>query len=244
VDDADPVESLDRLRLEDLFLACACAQGDVNAFEAFHARYFPQIDQTLRQLSLDGVCVDDIKQMVYVRVFAASGAAGPKITQYKGRGSLGKWIQVVARRVAQNFIRDKDREYPLDERALEQLIPRDSSPELHYIKQLYTDDLSAAFRQALTTLTSKQRNLLRYRLVHRMKMTALAEVYHVHRFTITRWIAAIREQLLHETHKALSVRLEAGSGDVESIVRLLRSQIDVSVRRYLQTDGSDQAAPE
>jgi RNA polymerase sigma-70 factor (ECF subfamily) len=229
------VEQLARLRAADLYLACACARGDERATAHFRQRYYPEIARVLRRLAPDASLVEDVQQTVYLMTFVGEEHRGPRIDQYSGRGPLGRWLQVVATRTAQNLLRGEARTRPLPPSAVVELDSGDGAEdqELLQIKRLYRDDFNQAFAAALEQLSSRERNILRYRLQEGLGVGQIAELYRVHRLTVTRWFAAIRERLLHETREELRRRLGAGSDEVESLVRVLQSQIDASIRRHL-----------
>jgi RNA polymerase sigma-70 factor (ECF subfamily) len=67
---------------------------------------------------------------------------------------------------------------------------------------------------------------------------SLAKLHNVHRATATRWLQKARDELARLTKLELSQRLQIQESDVDSIVRLVRSRIDVSVRRLL-VDGEE-----
>jgi RNA polymerase sigma-70 factor (ECF subfamily) len=235
----DPLHALAGLHVSDLYLACACLKGDAEAAAQLQATHFPRIETALRRVDPGSTLTDDIKQMVYLKVFAPTEGGQPRITQYSGKGELGKWLQVVAVRVAQNVQRRLAKEQHLHDSSLERIVSPEESPELRYIKQLYRDEFRQAFREALATLTSRQRNVLRYRLVEGLSLEQLAALYKVNRTTITRWIAATRQQLLDETRKALSGALKLDTAELTSLIGVLQSQVETSVRRFLRTEKTD-----
>jgi RNA polymerase sigma-70 factor (ECF subfamily) len=55
----------------------------------------------------------------------------------------------------------------------------------------------------------------------------------VHRVTITRWLNRIKENLLEETRFGLAARLAVSGEELESIMRLIQSQLHVSIRGML-----------
>jgi len=235
VGEKDVVAALGRLRVGDLFLACACLQGDLVAVEQFHARFMPLIGIALRRVDPRGDLTEDVSQMVYLKVFMPTDGSEPRIAQYAGRGDLGKWLQVVAVRVAQNVMRRQVKERQIGDSSLERLVSsgQEGTEELRFIKQLYREDFKAAFREALAGLSSRQRNILRHRLLDRMGLDDLAALYNVHRATVIRWIAAIRQQLLQTTREELGRRLRLEESEINSMVRVLRSQVDTSIQLFL-----------
>jgi RNA polymerase sigma-70 factor (ECF subfamily) len=65
---------------------------------------------------------------------------------------------------------------------------------------------------------------------------AAGVVYRVHRATVARWLAAIRSQVFECVCQKLSLKLRSSPSEVASLVRLVRSDIDVSIRRLLAGD--------
>jgi RNA polymerase sigma-70 factor, ECF subfamily len=65
--------------------------------------------------------------------------------------------------------------------------------------------------------------------------------YRVHRATVARWLAASREKILDETKRLLSQGLKLDREEVQSMIDLVRSRLDVSIYRLLD---EDKPAPE
>jgi RNA polymerase sigma-70 factor, ECF subfamily len=64
-------------------------------------------------------------------------------------------------------------------------------------------------------------------------------LYGVHRATAARWVNAAREELGEAIRAQIAQRLTISVGQVDSIVRLVQSRIDVSLERLLgDGDGS------
>ena len=91
-------------------------------------------------------------------------------------------------------------------------------------------------RQALTTLTAREKTLLRLHFLDGMNIDALGVVFRVHRATVARWLVAIRTQVLDRVRQTLSLDLGASPSEAISLVRLLRSEVQLSIRRILE-DG-------
>jgi hypothetical protein len=60
-------------------------------------------------------------------------------------------------------------------------------------------------------------------------------MYGVHRATIVRQLATIRETIERATHRGLQTRLGADRREVEGVMDLIRSRFDASVERLLRT---------
>ncbi len=85
-------------------------------------------------------------------------------------------------------------------------------------------------------MSERERNLLKYELIGALDLDQIAALYDVHRATIARWRANCRHKLLAETEAALRARLAIGGSEFESIVRLIRSELDVSLYRLLSEE--------
>lgn len=216
-------------RLDELGLCCACAAGHPGPLAEFERRYFPEIDRALRNIDRSGDLTDEIKQLLRHKLFVAAPGARPGITQFEGRGPLGRWIQVVATREALMFLRAAKREHA---RAQVDLAARDF--ELHVLRREYRAEFERAFADALATLTSKERNLLYYHLVGRLGIDRIGAIYRVHRVTAFRWLREARAGLVSRTRELLATRMNLAGDELESLLRLVQSRASVSVERLLR----------
>src|SRR5438552_3823206 len=67
--DDDPGLALTELRVEDLFLACACSRGDRNALTAFELRSAPEVAGYVARVDPSPVFADEVKQQLRQRLF-------------------------------------------------------------------------------------------------------------------------------------------------------------------------------
>lgn len=79
--------------------------------------------------------------------------------------------------------------------------------------------------------------MLRYNVLKGLNIAEIGAIYQVHRATVARWIAHARELLLQSTRERLTQRLHAADHELDSILRLIESQMDVSLRRCLDDDA-------
>jgi len=234
-DGAVPEDALAALRGADLYLSCGCLAGDPAAVRSFQRTLYPVMAAALRRMAPTFPYVEDVQQVVYQRVFVGTEDHPPRIAQYAGRGSFRNWIRVMAVRLGQNLLRARRREQGLGdgEADLADHLELEDDAELHQLKKLYRREFNDAFREALSALESRDRNLLRLRVLEGFTTERIATLYHVHRMTVSRWFSTIQTTLLGATRHHLAERIGAQPEDVISLVRLLQSQLDVSIRRYL-----------
>jgi RNA polymerase sigma-70 factor (ECF subfamily) len=229
---------LSRLHLGDLMLACACAHGDAAALAAFHGAFDASIAATLARAHSHGTDPDEMRQQLDVHLFVAEGEAPPRIAEYRGVGSLRTWVRVVASRLLLNAGRRKLARPDALTSQLERDLGDGEDPELDWLKERYR----GAFREALTTalaeLPATDRSLLRLCVVNGLSATGVASIYGVHRATAKRWIARIRRDVLEATRAHLRARLRVDPDELDSIMGMIGSRLEASVRRCLATNGA------
>ena len=227
----DTARGVESLAAADLYLACACAHGDARAITALESAYFREIDHALSRLNAGPSLVDDVKQRVRQHLFIGQP---PGIANYSGSGQLRRWMRVIAVRTLHR-LRDKTRnEVPAENNLIEALPDGAADPELLHLKQHYREAFRAAFADSIAALSSEDRVLLRQHFVDGLNIDELAALHHVHRATAARWLAAARENVADKTRKLLLQKIKGQRADFDSILRLVQSQLDLSIRGHLK----------
>jgi RNA polymerase sigma-70 factor (ECF subfamily) len=189
----------------------------------------------------------DVKQLVRQRLFVGGGTAGAptsagKITEYGGRGDLRRWVRSVAVRTCLNEMRKGKREVLVDDDHLiaQHAIAADD-PEVEYMKRTYAGEFKAAFADALVHLGAREQTLLRYHHVDGLNIDEIGAIYRVHRVTAFRWIEKAKDQLVKATLDTLKQRLKLPPSELDSVLRMIRSQIHLSLVRHLGGPTDDVA---
>lgn len=236
-DDGDPAAGLAKLRVPDLFLACACARGIDGAAEAFERVVMPAVPKAIARVDSDRAFVDEVVSNVRVKLLVGEGDRPPRVDRYLGQGPLTAFAQVVALREAQSLKRQSlqrrgVREQPLDDELLELPI-EEGDPELAQLKAEIQGPFRRAFREALAELSPRDRNVLRLYLIEDVGSETLARMYGVHRATIARWIADARGAVLKGTRRRLMKELALGRVSFDSLMGKLATKLDVSLASFL-----------
>jgi RNA polymerase sigma-70 factor (ECF subfamily) len=163
------------------------------------------------------------------------GDRPPKLATYRGQGRLRSWVQVTVVRTALELRRKSRPQDSRDDEELVEAADLGDDPELRHIKDLYRREFRGAFQTALSCLSSQERNLLRMYLVDGLSIDEVGAVYHVHRATAARRIAAAREKLLGETRKGLINALKLDKQQFESVMNVIRSHLDLSLDRVFRS---------
>ena len=231
--------ALDGLRPADLYLACACAKQVPAAINAFDRDYMKEVDIALARMRIGPPRLADVKQLVRQRLFVGGGTAGAptsagKIGEYGGRGDLRRWVRSVAVRTCLNDLRKGKREILVDDdHLIAQHAVSADDPEVEYMKRTYATQFKAAFAEALSSLGAREQTLLRYHHVDGLNIDEIGAIYRVHRVTAFRWLEKAKELLVRGTLEILRGRLKLPANELDSVLRMIRSQIHLSIVRQL-----------
>lgn len=212
---------------DDLAFARALGAGAAEALARFDREYAPALRPALARLGLDDAGIDETLQRVRTELFAPRPGGEPRILGYSGRGPLIGWLRSVATRTGLRLIRTTPRHDELDDDAAPGSIADDA--ELAYMKKTYGEVFQRAFRAALAALPAKDRLVLKQRFRHHMGVEDLGRLHGVHAGTISRWVSAARDALAQGTRAAMMKELGVAKGDVSSILRMIDSQIDLTL---------------
>ena len=235
----DDVEAaLADLYLEDLALAAACALGAPNALAHCERLCAGAIAAAVARVDRSADLRDEVRQILWQRIFVGTAGKSPRIQSYAGRGPLAAWVAVAAQRVALDLRRSEARMVGMDPRA-DEILPAHQHPEIDYLRTRYKAEFEEAVRVALAGLPDRDRLLLKLTIVSGLSHEQLANIYSVNQSTITRWIARAREQVLEVTEREVCSKLGMPPGEFRSLAGLLVSRLDLSISRVLDTPSSD-----
>lgn len=219
---------LQELRAGDLWLACAYGAGIAGADKIFETKIIPPIQGALSRLGIPAQLVTDILQNLRGRMVEMQQPLQEK-QGYSGRGDLAGWLYVCAVREANRRSAQQKREQALEDAGAALLPSPAEDPEMAYIQMSYKRELQQAFRDALASLTSKERNLLRYYFLEGMSIDKIGALYGVHRATAARWVNGAREHLCHETRAFACRRISLSEEGFDRILGLIESQIQMNL---------------
>lgn len=220
--------ALREIHTADLYVACACARGDPEGLAAFDG-CLHQLDGALRRLGIAADPIAEIKQDIRSWALVGDGLR-PKILEFSGRGDLRAWLRVIAVRQALRRQQRARREVAMEDAELLDRIATGGSPELEHAKQVYRQAFREAFEHALHALSDRERTMLRQHYIDALSVDELGALYRTHRSTAARMIARARLQVLAQVRARMMAQLDVPSGELDSILRMIRSQIDISLR--------------
>jgi RNA polymerase sigma-70 factor, ECF subfamily len=228
----------ERLNAADLYLALACARGEPAAISVFDREHTGVIERAVVASGATPAETAELVQIVRVRVLVGKTSDGvPPIGGFNGRSHLARWVKVVAAREAARLLAHDRREDLIDDHSIaDRAVEVDA--RLEHMKRLYREEFRAAFAVAVDALTDRERLILRQHVLDGLGIDQLAPLYQVHRATAARWIAAAQRAVIDKTHQALRDRLKVSGEDLDSILRLIRSELDISLPDALRAAGN------
>ncbi len=224
-------DGLARLATSDLFVACACVRGDPVALRGLDERVLaPVVEAVARRRRAEHVA-DDVRQILAGQLLVRTDSE-PGIARFSGRGSLRAWLRVVATREILRRLGPTTRTDTLSD-ALMATVSDEANLEGDHVQALSRGEVRAALEDALPRLPERQRTLLRYEVVDGLALERIGVIFGVHRTTASRWVESAHEALLRELRRALEKRIGLSRSEADSLIRAVRSGIEISFARLL-----------
>lgn len=234
------LEDLVTLRARDLYLVCALGLGDRTAQTVFESEYMPRVRHALLQFGTSEPGIADIKQNLYGRLLEKRDVTVVR-SGYGGRGDLGSWLCTCAIREAGQRHKKRQRELALEHASEEILRDLHSSPEVATLTGRLKDVFQESFKEAIATLSSRERNLLRYHFLAELSIDQIGAIYHIHRATAARWVNKAQERLVKKTRELFVMRAQVNAESLPRIMELIESQLSVNLGNVLK--GSTENDP-
>jgi len=211
------------LHLEDLALACACADGNAAAWDHFVAQQRPVLYRAADALDPSGGA-REIADSLYGELYGLTERDGERrslFVYYHGRSSLATWLRAILAQRKIDRVRSVKRFEPLDDEpsiaAVDSGAPDPNRPRYLALVRL-------ALRDVLSALAARDR--LRLGLYYGQKLT-LAQIGRIlgeHEATVSRQLAKVRREIGTQVEQ----RLLAGGLDRAAIAACFEYAIDES----------------
>lgn len=224
-------------RGSDIYFAIACCDGDAAAIARLDDLIANELDRAGRKLRAPAEPVAELRGELARLLLVDEDGRAAALRDFAGRGELRGYVRVMATRALIRAINRGRREVAIDNAAFfDRVLPPDD-PELGYLRTRYRATVDAALRAALAQLDDRGRALLRYQLIDGWSIDRVGKLYGVHRATAARWLADARDVLGSAIRSELAGRLQIADDEVDSIVRLVQSRVDLSLDRLLVPEG-------
>ncbi len=227
---------LEAVHASDLYLAFACLLGDPLALEEFDRAFLRKVPEALGASAPAGANADEMLQTLRQKLLVRRGESAPKIGDYSGRGPLVHWLRAAGVHVIRDFARARNLEVSSPDEALAEMPAPGQGAEMDYLRGHFGPEFKAAFHEALEALSPRDRNLLRLSYLDAINPDEIGRIYRVHRTTVWRWLTQCREELFNTTRQLLAARVPMSDAEFESLMNVVKSQLDVSIGRVLRKE--------
>jgi RNA polymerase sigma-70 factor (ECF subfamily) len=234
-EEGDLDDCFSRMHGPDLYLACGCVMEDPVALAAFDGTVLGQSVAVLQRMGLAASQIDEVIQVVRTKLLVTEGhGRSPLLASYAGRGALVGWVRTAARRTALSLRRNKDEQITAMDGSEElRSIPLSADAELEYLKRRYQADFNQAVEDAIAALDTEQARVLRLHYHDGLSVDRIGMMLGVHRATAARWVRAASDAVRNKTRHLLHARLGLNSREIDSLARLIQSQLQLHLSRLL-----------
>lgn len=222
------------LRLPDLALAHACAQGNPHAWEHFYALYREPLIRAAIAITGSDTLGRDLAESLYAELYGLTIRDGQRrcpLESYKGRGSLIGWLRTTLAQRHIDHHRRSHGDLSLEETSITETIqapepsPQPASGEIAM--------LSKALKTTLHETTAEDRFLLAAYYLDCRTLLQIAQLLHVHEATISRRL----HKLTHELRKQVLRNLQNQGLSKRAAQEALGADprdLDLNLRKLLQ----------
>src|SRR5688572_27562216 len=231
-------EGWERLHAEDVYLACACGENVPDAAATFMREHASAVEGFVRTVERRPDAAKEIAQEIVCDILVGRPPAPPKLAGYSGRGPLRAWLRMTAVRRSYNDVRDRGLHRAIEDRVYREAVDASLDPDLSYLKRKYHADFGAAFRDAFEGLAPAVKTLLRLHYGEGVGLAAIGALHGWSTPTASRRIADAREALFTAACALLEERLKLKGSELGSLLRVMRSQLDVSLSGLVSKKGA------
>jgi RNA polymerase sigma-70 factor (ECF subfamily) len=237
--DGDVIAYLDRCHPGELALAQAASRGHPAAIAALERDHRGVIEAMCWRYASPAHSAADLRQILREKLYVAPPGERPKLAEYAGHGQLDSWLRITAVRVFLDLGKRKDRtrEAATADGVLAMPDPDDLSLEV--IKAEYRAAVAQALHDAAAQLELADRHLLHQHFVAGLSIDQLGVALGLHRATAARRVVRARETLVGETRALLATRLRLSGEELDEVIGMVLSRLDVSIPRLLASRASD-----
>lgn len=225
-----PRETWPQVDVEGLVFARACLAHHPGSLQRLDRELLPPVASALRKrASPDDV--DEAMQVLRARLLLATPPEQPKLAKYSGRGALGAFLRIAAANVLSN-LRPGVATVQADEELA--AMPDAADVEARLSRGDQQRRFREVFRDAVQSLSSRERALLRLSLLDGLSIDEVAPMYGAHRATVARWLSAAKERLATVTRARLAVVLQLPDDEVERLLTSVQHGFELSLSRALR----------
>jgi RNA polymerase sigma-70 factor (ECF subfamily) len=220
---ADAAVSKPPSPLSDEAIVSRILGGETPLFEVLMRRHNERLYRAARSILHDEHEAEDVMQEAYVSAFSHLG-------QFDGRAKFSTWLTKIAVHEAFARARKRGRCEPMDDSALETLMPTTSSPDPERLA--FGRELGALIEAAVDKLGDGYREVFMLRQVEGLNTAETADVLGVSedvvKTRLSRARSALQRDLLDQADAAAATAFTFGQGRCDRVVASVLLRIGAS----------------
>jgi len=227
------------LRLADLVLARACANGHQGAWEHFLATYRQPLARAAIAITVSETLGRDLADQLYAELYGLTTRDGVRrspLDSYRGKGSLMGWLRTTLAQRHVDHHRRTRRELPLDDPAGGYEPPAAiPEPETSSADLLL---LGRAIEEALRQLAAEERFLLAAYYLDGRTLLEIAPLLYVHEATVSRKLHRVTSNLRKQIVRNLQ-GLGLSKPAAQEALGADPRDLDLNLKKILQISSLD-----
>ena len=231
------------LRVDELALARACAQGNNSAWEIFLTRFREKLYLSALRIAREDSAAHELADTLYADLYGTTTREGQRVSKlasYTGRGSLEGWLRTVLAQEYVNRYRRTKRLVSLDEESEDGVQFRAPDPEPIPAAD---ERLEQATDEALALLAAEDRMILSAYYLDQRTLAEIARMLGVHESTISRKLDKLTKTLRKQILNGL-VRRGMARRQAEEALEVDVRDLQLDIRRKLAQESSPPAFSE
>ena len=206
------------LNLEELALACACAEGQVSAWAYFIECHRPGLRAAARAIAGDDAGAD-LADSLYAELYGLEERYGRRrslFDYFHGRSRLSTWLRSILAQRNVDRARVARRTRPLEEAGENEEEPRASSVQSDPDRARFAALAQAALSEAIRRLQPEDRLRLSSYYLQRLTLAQIGRLMGEHEATVSRKLDRLRRELragversLREDHQLSDAQVQA-----------------------------------
>jgi RNA polymerase sigma-70 factor (ECF subfamily) len=207
---------LTALHLEDLALACACAEGDTGAWDHFMLEHRPLLYRAADAIDPSGGA-RDLADSLYADLYGLRERVGQRQSLFRyfhGRSSLTTWLRAVLAQRHIDRLRTNRRAEPLPDEESSQAIaaaPQTIDPD----RRRYLHMMRDALQRAIASLVPRDRLRLACYYAQELTLAQTARILGEHEATSSRQLARTRKLIRDDVERRF--RMDEKLSDAEIV---------------------------
>jgi RNA polymerase sigma-70 factor (ECF subfamily) len=226
------------LKLADLVLAQACAEGSERAWERLLALYRQPLVRAAIAITGSDTLGRELADQLYAELYGLTTRDGERrcpLASYRGRGSLIGWLRTTLAQRHVDHHRRSHREHPIDDSAEIEAPAAAATPD---DPPAGLPTLERAIAAALTRREPEERFLLAAYYLDQRTLMQIAQVLGVHEATVSRKLKRVCEDLRKQIIKNLQ-GFGLSRRAAEEALGADPRDLDLNLKKLLQHSQSD-----